>query len=525
MRATASAVPRRRFAFSARRTSGSLVTGAVPSSAASCGHRRGNPAIVVDGARGVGDDRRVRVGEEARDAGVPQAAQCDDGCSCGRPWTRATRAPRAPPCRRCVARAAAAAVLQPLVAPVVGGQHRDDGRGRGTIGEATESLGGEEARRAVRRPAAAAAAGRRPVRTARRRSGARPARESRRRRRRGRPAAPRPASARGGRVARRPTGRAAGRAGSSDRARRRAAPARRRAARGRTAPSAARACRHAAAAAPRPRRDAARSRRAAGPAPPCGSRCRPSAGVSSFQSRPLFFESQPVIQSVRYSAPSGPNFMPTTSTPLVRTFSSAFLKPAPSGAQREAVDARIGRGAGEARHEEVVLPGVREGGAGVVDHARRTGVPVLDRREHVRGLVLGARLEERLAHPDVVAVVLRVGVLAVLPVRPPAAVGAVGQVDEAFLLAGVVAVVVDRDQVAAVVERELLQVADAGGEDLEVRAVEFRPHHRALVRHAPRLAGLVHHVQADVADLPVEPPVGADRHAGHAVAAEGRDAC
>ena len=85
-----------------------------------------------------------------------------------------------------------------------------------------------------------------------------------------------------------------------------------------------------------------------------------------------------------------------------------------------------------------------------------------------------------------------------------------------------IAVVVDRDQVAAIVEGELLQVARAGGEDLEAGPVQFGPHHGAPVGHAPRLAGLVHDVQPDVADFPVQAAVGAERHAGDAMTAEGR---
>ena len=127
----------------------------------------------------------------------------------------------------------------------------------------------------------------------------------------------------------------------------------------------------------------------------------------------------------------------------------------------ERVDARRRRRADEAGDEEVVLPGVRQRRARVVGHARRPGVPVGDRRQDARGAAVEARLEDLLVDPDVVAVVLRVGVLAVLPVRAPAGLRAVRQVDDALLLARVVAVVVDADQVAALVERELLQVADA----------------------------------------------------------------
>ena len=130
------------------------------------------------------------------------------------------------------------------------------------------------------------------------------------------------------------------------------------------------------------------------------------------------------------------------------------------------------------------------------------------------------RLEELLVHPDVVAVVARVGVLAVLPVGAPAAVRSVGDVDDALALAVVVAVVVDADEVAVLVERELLQVPDARGEHLEAAAVQLGAQDGALARIGPALAALVDDVEADVADFPVEPSVRTDGHAGDAVAAE-----
>ncbi len=188
--------------------------------------------------------------------------------------------------------------------------------------------------------------------------------------------------------------------------------------------------------------------------------------------------------------------------------------------QLETVDAGAGGRAGKARDEEVVLPLVGERRARVVDHARRTAVVRRHRRHDVRRLAGEARLEHLLVHPDVVAVVLRVGVLAVLPVRAPAAVGSVRDVDETLGLALMIAVVVDADQVAVLVEGELLQVADAGREDLEVRAVGLRAHDRALIRIGPALAGLVDDVESDVSDLPVDPAVRSADQPRHAVPAE-----
>ena len=170
----------------------------------------------------------------------------------------------------------------------------------------------------------------------------------------------------------------------------------------------------------------------------------------------------------------------------------------------------------------MVAPRVGERRARVVDHARGTGVPRLDRREDVRGLAVVARLEDRLAHPDVVAVVLRVGVLAVLPVRSPAAVRSVRQVDEALLLARD-----DRRRCrprSGCRDRRRRTPAGCGCRwrrpRSRIRPVRIAP--RRPGWDAPRLAGLVDDVQPDVADFPVQAAVRADRHARDAVTTEGR---
>src|SRR5688572_11154438 len=108
----------------------------------------------------------------------------------------------------------------------------------------------------------------------------------------------------------------------------------------------------------------------------------------------------------------------------------------------------------------MIAPLFRERGPGVVDHSRRAGVEWRDWRRDVRGLPVESRPEHPLVHPDVVAVVAGIGVLAVLPVRAPAAVGSLRQVYEALGFTGVVAVVVHADQIPVVVESELLQIAD-----------------------------------------------------------------
>jgi hypothetical protein len=131
----------------------------------------------------------------------------------------------------------------------------------------------------------------------------------------------------------------------------------------------------------------------------------------------------------------------------------------------------------------------------------------------VRRLPLEARLEHLFVHPDVVAIVFRVGVFAVLPVRSPSAVGPFGDVDEPFELPLMVAVVVDADQVAVLVERKLLKVADARREHFEVGSIRIGTQDGPLIRVRPPAARSVHDVESDVAHFPVNPPVRAEGHA------------
>ena len=70
-----------------------------------------------------------------------------------------------------------------------------------------------------------------------------------------------------------------------------------------------------------------------------------------------------------------------------------------------------------------------------------------------------------------------------------------------------VAVVVAREQVAAVVEAQLLRVAQAAMHDLEAAAVQLAAQHGAVVREVEQRAFLGRHREAAVADREVEAPV------------------
>src|SRR5688572_2265296 len=99
----------------------------------------------------------------------------------------------------------------------------------------------------------------------------------------------------------------------------------------------------------------------------------------------------------------------------------------------------------------------------------------------------------------------------------PAAVAALDDIDEALEVA-LVAVVVAREQVAVLVEHELLRIAQPARDELEVRAVGIRAEYRAFVRVRENLAFLALHVRPAVADRVVELAVVTDGEAVEIVA-------
>ena len=154
--------------------------------------------------------------------------------------------------------------------------------------------------------------------------------------------------------------------------------------------------------------------------------------------------------------------------------------------------------------------------ARVVGQARGAAREVGDGRHDVGRLAGVGRMPELLRVPR------SAQVRAVDPlVRiAPAAVAALDHVDPTRAVAAV-GVVVAGPQVAVVVEGQLLRIAQAGGEDLEVGAVELAAQHRTRVRVRVGLA-LVFDVEAAVADREVEPPVDPQLDAVQVVA-EQRD--
>src|SRR3546814_4879216 len=81
-------------------------------------------------------------------------------------------------------------------------------------------------------------------------------------------------------------------------------------------------------------------------------------------------------------------------------------------------------------------------------------------------------------------------------------------------------VVIHADQIAQFIEYKVRCIAKPGREDFEIASVGIGPDNHALVRVFPFPAVWPHAVEADVADAPINPSVGALDQARHAMAAK-----
>ncbi len=188
--------------------------------------------------------------------------------------------------------------------------------------------------------------------------------------------------------------------------------------------------------------------------------------------------------------------------------------------QSKGPNRRVGGVSPKLHQEKLVLPFRTQRRAGIVNHARGAVVEILDGWNEVGGLPFLTRLEHLLVHPDFIVVVFGVGVLAVLPVGAPARVGAVHDVHQPLAFARMVAVVVGTDEVAVLVEHELVGVAQARSKYFKISSVWVRPDDYALVGIAVFVPLHVGKISSDVADTPVNPPVGAFHRARHTMTAE-----
>ena len=175
---------------------------------------------------------------------------------------------------------------------------------------------------------------------------------------------------------------------------------------------------------------------------------------------------------------------------------------------REGVHAGVARVATEVADEERVRVRTAERRAGVVRESAWAVADVGERRDDVRRLALEVRLPQALVVPRPA----QVGLGDPLVRLPPAGVHAFDHVHEARLVAAV-GVVVDGPQLAVLVEHELLRIAQAGREDLEVRAVEVAAQHRSVELVAQPRTVRLRHAETTVAAGEIELAIGADAQA------------
>jgi hypothetical protein len=177
------------------------------------------------------------------------------------------------------------------------------------------------------------------------------------------------------------------------------------------------------------------------------------------------------------------------------------------------VHAAVGGAAAEVTQEEAVAEAFGQTLAWIVDEPRRAIREVHDRRHDPRWLTGMASMPHLLAIP-------RAAVVEPLVADAPAAVGTRHDVHEARAVA-TVAVVVAREQIAPLVKREFLWVAQAAVHDFEVAAVEFAAQHGAFVWIREGAVALLD-VEAAIADREVEAAIRADNEAVQVVADQRR---
>ena len=190
--------------------------------------------------------------------------------------------------------------------------------------------------------------------------------------------------------------------------------------------------------------------------------------------------------------------------------------------RRQRPDDAAAGAAGEVGGEEVIAILIGQADAGIVRDAGGAVAEMGQRRRHVR-----RRRSARPRHiPDALgvegaAVALldpwRVVVGAVLVAAAPAALAALRDVDPAGHVAGVGVVVVG-EEIAGIVEGELLRIAQAAVDQFQMRPVRLAAKHGPALGVGDRRSLLRRDVERAIADREVEPAVGPHAQAVQVVA-------
>ncbi len=194
------------------------------------------------------------------------------------------------------------------------------------------------------------------------------------------------------------------------------------------------------------------------------------------------------------------------------------LERRPLRLDRERTDAAVGGTAAEVGEEEVVAVTLGQADARIRDESRRPVGEIGDGGNDVRRLDLRRLFIGPIGIPHPLAVP-GTAVGKVLEVHPPADVGSLDDVDPAGAVAAV-GVVLPREEASIVVERQLLRIAKAVGEDLQLRSVRLAAEDGPGVGHGEPRPLLRFDVEPAVADAEVEAAVRSHDQAVHVVSAE-----
>ena len=178
----------------------------------------------------------------------------------------------------------------------------------------------------------------------------------------------------------------------------------------------------------------------------------------------------------------------------------------------ERADAAVGGGASKIGEEEMAAIFLVEARSRIVGQPRRAIRHVRNRRHDVRRLTGMSRVPKLLTIPWAT-------VLKVLVVHPPPRVGVLREVHPPRLVAAV-RVVVAGEQIAEVIECQLLRIAESGAEDLQLGAVQLTAKDRPLIGHV-QLALLGRNRETAIPNGEIKPSVRADDQPVHVMSAKG----
>ena len=190
----------------------------------------------------------------------------------------------------------------------------------------------------------------------------------------------------------------------------------------------------------------------------------------------------------------------------------------PRWLDRERTDSAVGCRATEVGEEKVPSVAVGHSRAGVVCQPRGAIAQVQQRRDDAGGLHRSCVVVLAVRVPDVFAVP-GAAITQVLVVHSPTRIAAFHDIDPAGFVSAI-GVVIPREEIAVIVEGQLLRIAKSMGKDFEVASIEIATEHRTRIGPRQQFALFVCDMIAPVSDAEVNPPVRPHLQAVHVVSTE-----